>query len=47
MDKKEYFKILSQELHKPATKRFQRAQVITTGIDDVWGGGFGRYTAIC
>ena len=36
MDKKEYFNILKRELHKPVTKKFKRAQVITTGIDDVW-----------
>lgn len=37
MDKKEYFKIFTKELHKPLTRKFKRAQVITNGIDDVWG----------
>ena len=36
MDKKEYFKILTKELHRPITRKFKRTQIITTGIDDVW-----------
>jgi hypothetical protein len=36
MDKSKYFKILSKELHKPVTRTFKRAQVITTGINDIF-----------
>lgn len=36
MDKNKYFKILTRELHRPITKKFKRAQVITTGINDIF-----------
>ncbi len=36
MDEKTYFKILTKELHRPVNRKFKRAQVITSGINDIF-----------
>jgi hypothetical protein len=36
IDRKKFLTQLSKELHRPVTRKFKRAQVITKGIDDVW-----------
>ena len=36
MNKKEFLNQLAVELHKPVSRKFRRAKVITKGTDDVW-----------
>lgn len=36
MNKEEYLKVFSKEIHKPAIKKFEKAQVNYNKIDDVW-----------
>ena len=36
VDKKEFLKTISKELHRRAVKKFRRSKVISDGIDDIW-----------